>query len=223
MFKKIKKFFSRTKSHDSNAGKPRMYFHPYYNQSINYNPDIDKSNSLKKLEAWNKKGDEQLEKLQRADKDFSEGNIEKSLKVYNKIVIEDGLVIDSQGHCMSYLKKLYKLERYDEAWDIINQYAFQYPSLEGKCQEFRVKVLKKKKLYKDALYHQVLAIIFKNIHFHMYPEESYKNKYIMILKRIDQEDKAIEVQGLINKYTEILRYKQLEIRDDLLEIINEKR
>lgn len=204
----------------SGTKQSRQLLLPRYDQRINYNPEIDNGNaSLEKLEAYNKKGDKQFEQIKKADGYIEDGKAEQGLKIYHKILLEEGLYLNSQSIVMGYLNHLYKLERYDEAWGGLNQYVIKYPSLEKKYQDFRVKILKKEKRYKDALYHQVLAILFDNIHYQIEPQDSYEKKYMMLLKKLKKEDKAQEIQDLINRYSDMRRYEQREIRDDVSAII----
>lgn len=225
MFKKFKNILNRQNQinkKSKTASKPKPLLLPNYDRRINYNPDLKDDDvflQIRKTDAYNKKGDKQLTDIEKAKKYIIEGKIDQGLKIYNKVLLEDGLCLNSQGIVMAYPKHLYNLGKYDEAWSVLNQYVLKYPSLEDRYQNFRVKILKKEKRFKDALYHQVLAILFDNIHFRAMPQNSYEKKYITILKRLKKEDKTLELQQLINRYTDLRRYEQREIRDDLTKII----
>ena len=222
MFDKLKNFLKATDTGNVSKGNKKwQLLMPNYDQRINYNPELDDNPNVtfKKLDSYINKGDMQLELFKKADEHIKNGKVEQGLKIYNRIILEDGLCINCQSCVMDYLNHLYKLKKYDEAWGVLNQYILKYPSLEKKYQDFRVKILKKEKRFNDALYHQVLAILFDNIHYRTIPHDIYEKKYMMLLKKLKLEDKALEVQDLINNYTSWRRYEQREIRDDLWAII----
>lgn len=134
MFNKLKNLVTgkddKNTIQKSTTIKSKPYLHPFYDQRVNYNPEVDNSVTMSKLDAWNNKGDKQLERLKTADAYMEDGKTEQGLKIYHKIIVEDGLAINSQSYAMSYLAHLYKLERFDEAWGVVNQYSLKYPGLE---------------------------------------------------------------------------------------------
>lgn len=226
MFKKLRGVFNSKKTTEKtpNSDYPELMLLANYDQRINDNipkqgKGLSKNQKLKELQAYNKKADKQLVELKEADVYLKGGQIEEGLRIYKKIILKEGLYIASQSPIIDYLNHLYKLEKFDEAWKTIDKIALKYPSLEEKYQDFRVKILKKEQKLKVALYHQILAILFINIHFRKKPVYKYKKKYLMILELLKEEEKEDEVQELINKYTDLRKYDQIAIRDELAEII----
>jgi len=181
----------------------------------------DTDAEFRKLDDYNRKGDKQIDRINKAKAKFEGTNNAELIKVYDDIIMKEGMCFNGPSHLMFYLNLLYKENVIDKAWEISNHYTIKYPDLFFNVKEFQVKVLKKEKKYKEAIFHQVLAIIYHNQQYNLLMTDKVDKKIDILLKRSKLEDRKVDIVSIINKQTKSKGLDVIRIRDELRAITQE--
>lgn len=155
----------------------------------------------KELVDREKLGDKQMVQVDKAIQLFESGSKETAINMLDQLIMIDGFVVNSQTVLMKYLDMLYKTEKYDKAWQVSNEYMIRYRDIVPtyKIHDFQAKVLKKEKRFNDALFHQILSIVYQDSQrIANNSTEAVKKKIDPILKSASLIDKSNDVYSLIN-------------------------
>ena len=120
---------------------------------------------IQKRKAWNgsilmsrnrilgnyKKADSQLNRMWKAISKAEEGDYNYAIEVYKSIIFEEKLGFLGDSHLMRLIDFCYKSQKYDEAWNYLQQYTTMYPHLIYKIISYEIKILKKEKKYTEAI------------------------------------------------------------------------
>ena len=175
---------------------------------------------FRKLDDEVLKGDDQLRRIGALENKSDVSNLEM-IDLYKQIIEKEGMAFNGPFHLMKYLNLLYKENMMDEAWRVTNLYSTMYPDLFFKIEEFRTKLLKKEKRYKDALNHQLAAIIYYNRNTSTLSQEKVDKKINPILNKGKLNISKESIYQLIIQETEERDFKTRRIRDELKKLLEE--
>lgn len=160
------------------------------NKFIKYNLP-PQSDSLKVLESYNRKADRQIERINEAIQKANETkNYSEIIDIYNNIFFDEGMYFIGDSHIMRLAEYYYKSQRYDEAWEFLNNLSAYYPKMNVQILKMQIKILKKEKRY--------ISVLEKFMILSVYTEESFEkfeNEVNKIIKRIEN-DSAINADKL---------------------------
>ncbi|MBC3797151.1 hypothetical protein [Acetobacterium tundrae] len=114
---------------------------------------------MEPINEYNKKGDQQLERLKKETQFSKEtGDVQKLIEVYEDVLLNEGLCFNGKGYYINLAELYYKTGQLDKAWGYLNKIGVEHPELISKIRDFQSKVLRKEKKYQDALLFQIISL-----------------------------------------------------------------
>ncbi|MGV8906397.1 MAG: hypothetical protein ACOH15_07350 [Acetobacterium sp.] len=171
---------------------------------------------LKPINEYNKKGNEQLERIIRETQLSKESkNYEDLIKVYEEILLKEGLCFDGRGYYINLAELYYKTGQVDKAWLYSNKIGMKHPLLMDKIREFQVQILKEEKKYTEALLFQLEALFYEIDKNYKPSAEKIEKKLNGLIKKCKLSGKSDAIKALIfnsisvldlnNKFKELMR------------------
>jgi len=116
----------------------------------------------KKLIDYNKKGDEQIDRILKETQLSKEtGDLNNLIKVYEEILLKEGICFAGYFHRLNLAELYYKSGQTDKVWGYLNNLGVKEPDLMNRIRDFQVRILKKEKKYTDALLFQMGALFYE--------------------------------------------------------------
>jgi len=204
--------FKKNKSTNNNNDKNES--------SKDTNNSITESNfedTKKRIE----KQDKQILQFKKAEEYAKNGKVEKAIDILERIMYEEGLVINGVRWPFILYDIYYKNKMYDKCWQYLNFVLNNFPEHKGKVRERQAKVLKAEKKYKNALILKLSALLIKNKEREYSPSkdkiEKELNIYIKKAKLLDKKNKILK---LYDKYQNTNNFNESKLRKDFNNIIN---
>lgn len=188
---------------------------------------------MEELNEHVKRQDKQLNRLFEGLERAGE-NLDEKIKVYEEIIMNEGMLFNGPSHLSKYLDLLYKQGDFDKLWATLNTYSIKYTHMftQSELSNYRCKVLIKEGKFKEALYHNVVAVIAYIIDNEKALIEMGKEYYREITDEyiIKQIERALKKNGIVNREKEILAIIKnhaakgtidaIKVRDDVKQFLS---
>lgn len=180
---------------------------------ISISEEFDKA--IKPLNDRNKKGDEQLDRITKETQLSKEtGNIDNLIKVYEQILLKEGLCFNGKGYYINLAELYYKTGQRDKAWGYLNKIGIKHHDLMDKIREFQVKILKKEKKYIDALLFQMGALFYEVSKDYKPSEEKVEKKLFPLVKKCKLEIKYDLIKSVLYSST-----NEIDLRNNFKKLL----
>jgi tetratricopeptide (TPR) repeat protein len=158
----------------------------------------DNDDYVDKLIEYNKKGDEQLDRIIKETQLSKETeNFDNLIKLYEDILLKEGLCFNGKSYYINLAELYFKIGQTDKAWGYLNKIGIKHPDLMGKIRELQVKILKKEKKYTHALLFQLGELFYEINKDYRPSEEKINSKLCGLVKKCKLENKYDSIKSLI--------------------------
>ncbi len=167
-----------------------------------------------------KKQDDQIELFHKAMKIADEGNIDKAIAMLEKIMYEDGLVVQGVSWPFILSDIYYKNKMYNQCWKYLNFIYGKFPYINDKIREMQSKILIKENKFIDALVMRMSSMLMKYTIIEFKPSIETVNKTLIpIIKKAELENKKDEIINLYQKYIKINTFDECQFREEFKTIL----
>lgn len=167
-----------------------------------------------------KKQDAQFELFNKAKALASDGEVDKSINILEKIMYKDGLLLNGVKWPFVLADLYYKNGMYDKCWKYLNFLSSKNIGQPQKIRDYQAKISKKEQRPLDALYSKMSSLLHKYRVVEFKPDsEKLKNDLIPFIKKAGMIGREKDFIELYNTYIISSPFNETSFREDFKKTI----
>lgn len=166
------------------------------------------------------KQDKQFFEFNKARTLAKEGMIEEAISILEKIMYEEGLILNGVTWPFVLSEIYLKNKMYDKCWKYLNFIYSEFPIHHGKVREIQAKILNAEKKFIDALVMKMIALLIKYTSVEFKPaQDKVEQELINYIKKAKLIDKKNDLLTLYNKHITLGKFNESLFRDEFKDIV----
>jgi hypothetical protein len=178
------------------------------------------NNILREAQEKLKKQDQQINEFNKAESLESEGKINEVIKILEKIMYENGLIVNGVKWPFILADIYYKNKMYDKCWKYLNFIHSENIGEFHKIRDYQVKISKEENRPLDALDLKISSLLWKYTSVKFKPSfEKVEETLLPFIKKANLLEKKTEIINLYKKYINNEIFDEVACRKDFKELI----